>query len=178
MNLRNILAIACSALIVVGLSGCASSANKEAMVASDAQIAKKHDRSVSVRTGGGAETTAMDSSNIDDNDLKAAIEDSIIKTKVFKSVVQGKDTDYDLAVSIVKLEKPVFGLSFTVNMEATWVLVKQSDKSVVMKKSIPSTSTATFSDAAVAVTRLRMAVEGAAKRNIEQGLQEISALSL
>lgn len=178
MNLRNILAIACSALVIVGLTGCSSSATREAMVASDVQIAKKHDRSVSVRTGGGAETTAMDSSNVADADLKAAIEDSITKTKVFKSVLQGKDADYDLAVSIVKLDKPVFGLTFTVNMEATWVLVKQSDKSVAMKKSIQSSSTATFSDAAVAVTRLRLAVEGAAKQNIEQGLQAIAALSL
>lgn len=178
MNLRNTLAIACSALLIVGLTGCASSANKDAMVASDVQIAKKHDRSVTVRTGGGAETTAMDSSNVADADLKAAIEESIVKTQVFKSVLQGKDSDYDLAVSIVKLEKPVFGLTFTVNMEATWVLVKQSDKSVVLKKSVQSTSTATFSDAAAAVTRLRLAVEGAAKRNIEQGLQAIAGLSL
>lgn len=178
MKFRHFLAIACSALIVVGLSGCASSANKDAMVASDVQIAQKHDRSVSVRTGGGAETTAMDSSNIADADLKAAIEDSIVKTKVFKSVIQGKDADYDLAVSIVGLEKPVFGLTFTVNMEATWVLIKQSDKRVVMKKHIKSSSTATFGDAAAAVTRLRLAVEGAAKRNIELGLQELSALSL
>lgn len=178
MNLRSILAVACSALVIFGLAGCASSANKDAMIASDVQIAKKHDRSVSVRTGGGAETTAMDSSNVADADLKAAIEDSIIKTQVFKSVLQGKDADYDLAVSIVRLEKPVFGLTFTVNMEATWVLVKQSDKSVVMRKSIQSSSTATFSDAAAAVTRLRLAVEGAAKRNIEQGLQALSALSL
>lgn len=178
MKFRNALAVAGSVLVIVGLSGCSSSANREAMVASDVQMAKKHDRSVAVRTGGGAETTAMESSNIADADLKAAIEDSIVKTRVFKSVVQGKDADYDLAVSIVKLEKPVFGLTFTVNMEATWVLVKQSDKSVVLKRSIESSSTATFSDAAVAVTRLRLAVEGAAKRNIEQGLQAISALSL
>ncbi|MDE2439590.1 MAG: hypothetical protein KGP14_01095 [Betaproteobacteria bacterium] len=167
-----------SILVIVGLSGCASSANREAMVASDVQIAQQHDRTIAVRTGGGAETTAMDSSNIADGDLKAAIEESIIKTKVFKSVVQGKDADYDLAVSIVKLDKPVFGLTFTVNMEATWVLIKQSDKSVVMKRSIESSSTATFSDAAAAVTRLRLAVEGAAKRNIEQGMQALSALSL
>lgn len=178
MNIRNALAIAGSVLVIVGLSGCASSANRDAMVASDVQLAKKHDRSVVVRTGGGAETTAMDSSNIADADLKGAIEDSIIKTQVFKSVLQGKDSDYDLAVSIVKLEKPVFGLTFTVNMEATWVLVKQSDKSVVLKKSIQSSSSATFSDAAAAVTRLRLAVEGAAKRNIEQGMQALSALSL
>ena len=55
---------------------------------------------------------------------------------------------------------------------------KQADKSVVMKKTIKSSSTATFGDAAAAVTRIRLAVEGAAKKNIELGLQEISSLSL
>lgn len=178
MNFRAPLSVAVSLLFVAGLSGCASSANRDAMVAPQLQLAKKHDSTVSVRTGGGAETTAMDSTNIADEDLKAAIEASIIKNRVFKMVLQGKDADYDLAVSIVRLEKPVFGLTFTVNMEATWVLIKQSDKSIVMKKSIQSSSTATFSDAAAAVTRLRLAVEGAAQRNIEQGLQEISGLSL
>lgn len=111
-------------------------------------------------------------------DFKAAIEKSIIQTKVFKSVVQGKDADYDLAVSIVQLDKPVFGLTFTVNMEAAWALIKQSDKSVVMKKSIKSSHTTGFGEAAVVVTRLRLAVEGAVKKNIEQGLQEIAALNL
>jgi len=178
MKTRHIFTLACSALLVINLAGCASSANKEAMVASDLQTLKKHDRSVSVHTGGGAETSAMDSSNISDVDLKAAIEESIVQSKLFKSVVQGKDGDYDLAVSIVRLEKPMFGLTFTVNMEATWVLVKQSDKSIALKKSIQSTSTASFGDAAVGVTRLRLAVERAAKANIEQGLQAISALTL
>ena len=178
MKIRHLLTLACSAALIVTLGGCASSANKDAMVVSGVQTLKKHDRTVAVRTGGGAETGAMDSSNIADADLKAAIEESIVQTKLFKSVVQGKDGDYDLAVSIVRLDKPVFGLSFTVNMEATWVLVKQSDKSIVLKKSIQSTSTKTFSDAAAAVTRLRLAVEDAAKANIEQGLQAISGLSL
>lgn len=165
-------------LIVVALAGCASSANKDAMVAQDMHLAKKHDRTVAVKTAGGAETGAMDSSNIGDDDFKAAIEASITQSKAFKSVVQGKDADYDLAVSIVHLDKPVFGLTFTVNLEAAWVLVKQADRSVVMKKSIRSSHSATFSDAAVALTRLRLAVEGAAKKNIEMGLQEVAALSL
>jgi hypothetical protein len=135
-------------------------------------------KTVAVQTGGGSETGAMDSSNITDEDLKAAIEESIKNSRVFRSIVQGKDSDYELAVSIVQLDKPVFGLSFSVNMEASWVLVKQSDRSVAMKTSIRSSHTATFGDAAVGVTRLRLAVEGAARKNIEQGLQAISALTL
>ncbi len=120
----------------------------------------------------------MDSSNIADEDLKAAIESSITQNKVFKTVVQGAAADYDLMVTIVRLDKPMFGLSFNVEMEATWVLVKQSDRSIAFKQGIKSSHTATFSDAAAGVTRLRLAVEGAAKKNIEQGLKAIANLSL
>lgn len=81
-------------------------------------------------------------------------------------------------MTIVQLDKPLFGMSFTVNLEATWVLLKQSDRSVALKKSIRSSHTATFDDSAIGVTRLRLAVEGAARKNIEQGLQEIGALAL
>ena len=174
----NKLWIAALFVLIANLTGCASSANREAMVAKDIKVTKQHTHSVAVKTGGGSETGAMDSSNISDEDLKAAIEDTITQSKVFKTVVQNKGADYDLTVTIVRLEKPVFGLTFTVDMEATWVLVKQSDRSVAFKQSLKSSNTATFGDAAVAVTRLRLAVEGAAKKNIEQGLKAISELSL
>lgn len=178
MNVRAALSLVFSLAVVVAVSGCASSANQEAMLAQNVQVAHRHDRTVAVTTAGGAATTAIDSSNISDADLKAAIEASITQSQVFKSVVQGKDADYELVVTIIQLDKPIFGMSFTVNMEATWVLVKQSDRSVALKKSIRSSHTATFDDSAIGVTRLRLAVEGAARKNIEQGLQEIGALSL
>ncbi len=164
--------------MTVLLGGCASSADRQAMAAKDVSVARQHEHSVHVRTSGGSETGAMDSSNIADPDLKAAIEESIVQHKVFKTVVQGKDADYDLAVSIVSLNKPVFGLTFTVEMEASWVLVKQSDRSVALRQSVKSSHSAGFGDSAVGVTRLRMAVEGAARKNIEQGLKAISELSL
>ena len=57
MKFRQSITLTCSALLVIGLAGCASSANKDAMVAANLQTLKKHERSVSVRTAGGAETT-------------------------------------------------------------------------------------------------------------------------
>lgn len=176
---RSLLVLTLVAAIASGgLSGCASSANREAMTAGDTPITKKHPQSVAVRTAGGAETGAMDSSNVSDADLKAAIEDSISQTGVFKRVVQGKDSDYELSVSIVQLSKPIMGLSFTVDMETSWVLLKVADRSVVLRKSVKSSHTATVSDAFAGVTRLRLAVEGATRANIAQGLKELSDLSL
>jgi hypothetical protein len=167
-----------SLLVVAGLTGCASPAERSAMVPTGIQLTKKFDASVSVKTGGGNETGAMDSSNISDADLKAAIEDAIAQNGVFKRVVQGAGGDYELSVSIVQLDKPMFGASFTVNLEAAWSLVKLADRSVALRKSIRSSHTATMGDAVVGVTRLRLAVEGAVRKNIEQGLQDVSQLAL
>jgi len=164
--------------VVVVVAGCASSANREAMAPSSIASSKKLPYSLSVRTGGGNETSALGSSEISNEDLRAAIEKSVTQTALFKEVVKGKSGDYELSVSVAKLTKPMFGGSFTVEMEAGWSLVKTSDKSVVMRKSVTSSHTATMGDSLVGVTRLRLAVEGAARNNIKQGLEAISALDL
>lgn len=137
-----------------------------------------HPFSVRVQSTGGSDTGAMDSSNIADADLKSAIEDAVVRNKVFKSVVQGNEGDYELSVRVTSLTKPLIGFSFTVEMEAAWSLVKLSDRSVVMRKSVRSAGTATAGDSLVGVTRLRMAVEAAARENISQGLQAVSATKL
>ncbi len=163
---------------VLGLAACASPASREAMSAASVTVTKKHPYSVSVTTQGGNETSAMTSSSVSNEDLKSAIETSIVESKLFKSVVQGKNGDYQLTVTVIQLSKPMFGASFTVDMEAGWALTKVSDNTVVMRKVIKSSHTATMGDALVGVTRLRLAVEGAARNGIVQGLQAISELNL
>lgn len=160
------------------LTGCASPADRGAMTPQNLNIAKHHPYSLQVQTGGGSDTGAMDSSNIADADLKAAIEDAVKQSKLFKTVVQGSGGDYELSVSVTSLSKPIFGASFTVDMETAWTLSKLSDRSVVLRKSIQSSGTATMGEAFAGVTRLRMAVEKAASANIRQGLQAIAALNL
>ena len=63
-------------------------------------------------------------------------------------------------------------------METAWSLQRTSDRSIVMRKSIQSTGTASMGDAFVGVTRLRMAVENATRDGISRGLKEIAELSL
>jgi len=53
-----------------------------------------------------------------------------------------------------------------------------STKEFEFRKVMTTSATATFGDSVVGVSRLQMAVEGAAKENIIQGLTEISALKL
>lgn len=160
------------------LGGCASPADRSAMTPQNLTVSKHYPHSLRVQTSGGAETGAMDSSNVSDADLKAAIEDAVIQSKLFKTILQGTNGDYELSVRLTSLSKPLFGGTFTVEMEAAWSLTKSSDRSVVMRKSVKSSGTATMSDAFAGVTRLRMAVEGATRNNITQGLNAIAELNL
>jgi hypothetical protein len=170
----------CIAAIVASvalLAGCAAPASRESM-AVPAVAVKKFPYTVTVDTAGGADTGAMDSSNISNADLKAAIESSISQSGLFKSVIQGKGGDYDLTVTVTQLTKPMFGASFTVSMEAGWVLTKASDKSILLRKVVKASYTGGAFDSLVGVTRLRLAVEGAARNNITQGMQAIAELNL
>jgi len=168
-----------SAIIVVcTIAGCASPANKDEMVPKNFVVTQKFLSSVQVKTSGGAETGAMDSSNISDADLKAAIEKTITESGLFSKVVDIEGSNYLLTVSITSLTKPSIGLTFTVDLETAWILTNLADKKILYRKAIKTSGTATFGDAAAAVSRLRIAVERAAEQNIAQGLSEISALKL
>lgn len=172
---KTLLAIAAIALT---LGGCASPADRAAMTPQNIAVSKHYPYSLRVQTGGGAETGAMDSSNIADADLTAAIEEAIAQSKLFKTIVQGNNGDYQLSVRVSSLSKPIFGTTFTVEMETAWSLTRISDRSSVMRKSVKSSGTASMGDAFAGVTRLRMAVEAAARNNISQGLLAIAELDL
>jgi len=174
---RYAILVAVASLVLV-LTGCSSPATREAMTPQGVVVSKHYSHSLRVQTSGGSETGAMDSSNVSDADLKAAIENAVIQSKMFNSIVQGAGGDYELSVSVVSLSKPMFGATFTVEMETAWSLTKAADHSVVTRKSVKSSGTATMGDALAAVTRLRLAVENAARENISQGLQAIAALNL
>lgn len=160
------------------LTGCAAPANRAAMTPTEVTISKHFPHTLSVTTSGGAETGAMDSSNVADADLKAAIEEAVRNSKLFSAIVHGADGDYALSVRVTSLSKPLFGGTFTVQMETAWSLTRIADRSVVLRKVVQSSGTATMSDAFAGVTRLRLAVEAAARENIRQGLQAIAGLSL
>jgi hypothetical protein len=160
------------------LTGCATPVNRQAMTPQEVVLSNHYPYSVHVQTNGGSETSATGGINISDADLKAAIEDAVIQSKVFKSVVQSAGGDFELNVRVVSLSKPIFGLTFTVEMETAWSLIKVADHSVVMRKSVKSRGTATTDDAFLGATRLRLAVENAARENINQGLKAVAELSL
>lgn len=157
------------------LTGCAP-ASPDAMAIKGVPNLQHFQKTVSVQTQGGGE--ADDPVNIPNADFARAIQTSIIDNGVFTKVLPVGSSDYLLSVSIVNMSKPLFGASFTIDLEAAWSLTNASTKTVVMRESIKSTYTATMSQAFVGATRYRLAVEGAAQENIRLGLIAISKLKL
>lgn len=177
--IRSTIRYSLMAAAVLVLAACASPASREGMTPAAVTVAKHFSSGVQVKTSGGVEAGGAGAANIMNDDFKAAIEAAVTQSRLFKTVVQGADgSDYELTVQIVSLAKPLFGTTFTVNLETAWSLVKTSDRSVAMRKSIQSTGVATVGEAFVGATRIRLAVERAANEGIAQGLQAIAELKL
>ena len=168
----------CVSVMALTIAACATPANRAAMTVASVPTAKKFQSSASVHVTGGADAAANQGPTIGNEELKAAIEDSIKNSKLFKTVAQGRGGDYELNVFITKIDRPLGGFSMTVNMEAGWSVTRVLDKSVVLRKVIDSSYTATMSDSVAGHTRIRLAVEGAARNNINKGLEAVSALDL
>ena len=178
MNFKSIarslsLVALCATAAVI--AGCATASKPEAMVPTTT-IAGQHAKTTSVVVAGGSETSAMGKSQISNEAFQQAIAMSIEKNKTFSSVVKGAGGDYQLAVTVIAMDQPSFGLSFTVKMEAAWSL-KKADGTVVLQESIKSEGTAGVGDAFAGVERLRLANEYAARANIAAGLEKIGKLN-
>jgi hypothetical protein len=165
------------AIIIGGLLGCSPAAQK-AMVVENIPEAKKHPFTVSVVAQGGSEAGAFDNATISNEDFAKAIEQSIVKIGLFSKVINVQGSDYELSVTIVDLSRPAFGFNMTVEMEAAWSLMHRQSRNIVMRRSIKSSNTATLSEEFSGASRLRLAVERAARENIRLGLNDISKLDL
>ena len=170
------LSIVALCALVAALAGCATASMPEAMVPATAVAGTQHHATTSVVVAGGSETSAMGKSQISNEAFQQAIVQAIEKNKTFTSVVKAPGGDYTLAVTVVAMDQPSFGMDFTVKMEAAWSL-KKADGTVVMQESIKSEGTATMGDAFVGAERLRLANEAAARNNIAAALDKIGKLN-
>ena len=164
--------------MAIWLSGCASPASKDALIARGVPGVQHYQKTLAITTQGGYETTSIDGPNVSNTDFGQAIKESIIDNGLFTQVLQDNSSEYLLNVTIVNMSKPLFGANFTVTMEAAWSLSETSTKQYLMRKAIKSSHTATMGEAFAAVTRLRLALEGAVQKNIEQGIIALSELNL
>jgi opacity protein-like surface antigen len=172
-RLISFLAMCAAAAIA---AGCATATKPEAMVPLEAVSGIQHAQRVSVVVAGGSETNSLGKSQISNEAFQQAIVAAIAKNKTFSAVVKGVDSDCRLAVTVINVDQPSFGFSFTVRIEAAWSL-KKADGTVIFQESIRSDGMAGATEAFAGVERLRLATEAAARNNIAAGLGKIGTLS-
>lgn len=173
--LHRSLSLAAACGIVAVLAGCATAAKPEEMVPASVVAGIAHAQTASVVVAGGSETNAMGKSQISNDAFRQALVTSIQQNKTFSGVVEGEQGDCRLAVTVVNVDQPSFGFSFTVKMEAAWSL-KKADGTVLLQESIKSEGVAGATDAFAGVERLRLANEAAVRNNIAAGLARIGEL--
>ena len=165
---------------ITAINGCSSmsGARYDSMIPVDYDIVHKQMKTVSIDVRGGVEPNKSLRPMISNEEFTKAIVDAVTRSQAFSQVVPESRADYILIVTIISLEQPTAGRQDTVKMEAAWTLKNKSTGQIVWQKAINSQDTTTGSDASGGVSRVRLADEVAGKKNIKEGLSEISRLNL
>jgi len=168
----------CAVALVFMLSACATPSQPTAMTASGVPLASKSSDTVSITVTGGRHTSSTYVSQISDADSREALKQSILKSALFSQVVDGRAGGYWLNAYIGALAQPLMGMSLTVDMEVSYTLADSVTGKAVWQQNIATSHTATGSDSIVAATRLRLANEAAARKNIEAAIAAMGKLGL
>lgn len=172
-NLRNWIALAS---VAAALVGCATPATYQAMTVQPgpdaaAPNAKLKGKVEVVAITGGKDTNPLWTSQVDNDNFKKALVDSM----AIAGYQPPKDqpATYKLSADLKELDQPLFGLTFDVMSLVIYTL--ESTQAGAEKKTIPvrATGTATTSDAFVGVERLRIASERSILENIKALLKQL-----
>ncbi len=164
----------------VFLFGCASPSKMENMVlenSSASQLTYDKNLNTNIEVGsvsGGKKTNPAWTSEIDNEAFGGALAQSLKNAGLLASD-GGK---YQLEVSMLSVDQPLFGLNFKVVTKIQYKLKEISSGNIIFDEVITAEHTAKVGDAFVAVKRLRLANEGSAKENIKALLQAFSELKV
>ena len=160
-------------LLTFTIQSCSVNPAASAMVPDKIVIIKHHPYTVSLEVRVDEGDGFLENTLIKALDLQVAIETSINQSGLFTKVVQG-NADYCLKVDADV--PPVGGYIIIATVGGGWRLSNCTTKHVVMDKFIRTSDKKTFGDAFNGNTRLRLAVGGAVKKFVEEGLNQITQL--
>lgn len=169
-NVKLILAL----FLIASLFGCSSPAKVDNMVYTGGQKTYpdeiKQNLEIATTTGG-KETNPLWISEIDNESLQAALQQSLDQQGLLSE--SGK---YSLDVTLVAADQPAFGSDLKVRTVIKYEITEISSARVIFEETISADHTATMGDAFAAVKRLRLANEGSVRTNIEMFLDKLSNL--
>lgn len=122
---------------------------------------------------GGEETNSAWTSEISSDAFSCAVKESLLAQGLLSN--KGR---YKLKLEMLKVDQPMFGFDMEVTTHVQYILTDTSNNSIILNETIVAPHTATFGDAFAGVKKLRLANEGAGKKNIESLLEKLSALKI
>lgn len=164
MTFRLILILA----VFTSLSACASGARTGAMtapVSSTTIISESSSlrKSITVaEVSGGKETNPLWASNVGNTEFKAALEQSLM----LHALHEAATPLYKLEANLIKIDQPFVGFDMTVGARVSYRLATVDTNERVYEREVQCEYTAALSDAFLGYERLRLANEGAIKKNI------------
>lgn len=177
------IALSKAAASILGLAflivlGCTSGPIKsQAIIPESYDIANKQPFTVSLHVDGGREFSPLKIPQISNEALMDALHKAIISSNLFDGIVKSGE-DYKLDLYIFKVSQPIAGSVMTVRVEIGWTLTRKASMEIVWQQSILTSDTSSSSEKFNVDSRLRLATERAAKKNIREGIRQISQLQL
>ena len=128
-------------------------------------------RAVTVKTViGGRETNPSGVSQINNEGLRSALVQSLRKADLYSPEL---NAEYELFTTLNRLNQPAYGLDMTVTCEIHYKLNDILLKKIIYDRYITSSYTALFTDSFAGVERLKMANEGAVRKNIAELISDL-----
>lgn len=169
-------------LMVFLAQGCATPARVDKMVISSQDIVQ-HDKNTPLKENtmvgqvtGGKETNPLWTSQIGNKEFKEALEQSLRAVNLLSN---GENTArYLLNANLLRLDQPLIGASLTVTITVQYTLIDNKNKAEIFTEALSTSYTAKFGDSIIAVERLKLANEGAARVNITKLIEKLYELKI
>lgn len=168
------------ALLIVGVAaqGCAQPAQVSGMVApastTDAWVNSPYVGAMRVaEVTGGEETDPMWKSMVGDGQFREALEHSLAANKLLAPAPDS--AKYLIKAELKGLDQPFMGFDMTVSAKVDYRVTAKDASELAFGETIDSEYTASFSDSAYGVERLRLANEGAVRTNITTFINRLLA---
>jgi hypothetical protein len=177
MNASSIGAFAMIIVMSAALQGCATPATPQGMTVASSSVERTNAALAHAiridNVNGGQDTNPLWTSQVGPDGFRRALEDSL-KNAGYIAAAPGQ-AKYSLSANLLQLNQPVFGLTFEVASSVEYRLTGDG-----VNKSMPVsvTGSASFSDAAFGVERLRIANERSILENIRALLKQLGELKL
>lgn len=168
-------------LSALTLTGCATAARSDAMVASSvvapiaANASKKLLGNIAISdVTGGTSTNPMWVSKVGGPEFEKALEASLRGSGFLSANRQSGD--YKLVADLREVNQPMIGIDMTVTSSVEYQLIERATGKNIYRETISAPYTAKMSDSFLGSERLRLANEGSIRANIERLIQRLSAL--